>query len=250
MNNTTLTIFPKVDIHSHLIPAIDDGCPDLDTFNNALKQIINNNVKEIVCTPHFDSILNNDTVYTNFRYISSELSKNNIKSYLGFEILLNYKNLSLLKEEVFNNKYKNLKYMLVEFERDEKLSKAEAISLIDEVMDMGFKVVLAHPEFYINYRDVKFIENLRENDVIIQCDATSFIKKKSDKKAYKFARKLLDKGLVNIVASDYHENDKRNYDNLNLSFYNIAKRCGLPTAKHLFYDNPKYVLKTFMKDQD
>lgn len=250
MSNTTLTIFPKVDIHSHLIPGVDDGCKDLNSFDEALRHIINNNVTEIVCTPHFDSIIGKDIVYSNFRYISSELEKHNIKAYLGFEFLLNYKNISLLKEEVFNNKYKNIKYILVEFIRDEKMNKNQAIDLINEIMDMGYKVVLAHPEFYINYRDIKFIEVLRENNVIIQCDATSFIKNKSDKQTYKFAYKLLDKGLVNIIASDYHDNEIRNYDNLNLSFYYIANRYGLNTAKHLFYDNPKYVIDNFIKDQD
>jgi protein-tyrosine phosphatase len=246
MNNTTVTIFPKIDIHSHIIPLVDDGCENYFELDEAIKQVVDNKVKQIVCTPHFESIIDNNELYSNYEYVKNQLDKCDVKSYLGFEFKLNYKNISLLKQEILNNKYKNLKYLLVEFNRDESLTKKEAFMLIEEIMDLGYKVVLAHPEFYINYRDVKFIENLRKNGVIIQCDASSFIKDKTDKKSYKFVYKLLDKGLVNIVSSDYHDNTIRNYDNLNTAFYNVANRISLSCAKHLFYGNPKYIIDNFI----
>lgn len=247
MKNTTITIYPKIDIHCHIIPNVDDGVQNIFEFDEALKQIINSNVKQIVCTPHFNSIIGNDALQSNFKTVQKELLKNGIKSYLSFEFKLNYDNISLLKQQLFKTN-KTIDYLLVEFNRDEFISKKDAYSLIEEVMDMGYKVVLAHPEFYINYYDIDFIAFLKDNDVIIQCDASSFIKGKCNKKVYKFAKKLLRNGLIDIISSDYHDPIIRNYDNLNICFDYIKRKYGLALANRLFYDNPKYLIDNFIKE--
>lgn len=246
MNNTIATTYPKIDIHTHIVPGIDDGIKNITEFNDVLNQIINNGVRQIVCTPHFNSIVDDNNFIDKFNSIQELLSNSGIKSHLGFEFLLNYNNISILKEQLFKNgKISN--YLLVEFARNEEMNKNNANNLINEIMDMGYKVVLAHPEFYINYHDINFIKYLKDNDVIIQCDASSLIKNKTDKKIYKFAQKLLKNGLIDIIASDCHDTSCRNYDNLNTCYKYIREKYGIGYANLLFYDNPKYLIDNFIK---
>jgi len=42
----------KTDIHSHLLPSIDDGCKDIDDSLKALDQAKKAGVRNIICTPH------------------------------------------------------------------------------------------------------------------------------------------------------------------------------------------------------
>ena len=89
---------------------------------------------------------------------------------------------------------------------------------------------------------ISFIKKLRSNDVVIQIDATSVIKKCCDKKTYKFAHKLLKNNLVDIVASDYHDNNIRSYETFEDAFNLIKKKYGINRANDLFYENPKIIL--------
>ena len=55
MNTITTTIWPKIDIHSHIIYDVDDGSKNFETTKEALKILKKNNVQKILCTPHFSS---------------------------------------------------------------------------------------------------------------------------------------------------------------------------------------------------
>lgn len=243
MNTITTTTCHKIDIHSHLIYDVDDGSETIEQTIEALKQIKKYNIEKIICTPHFNSFETHKNIFSNFKFMYDGFKKHNIELYLGFELKLNYKNINTLKK--LNYKISN--YILVEFNRNENMNENDTIDLINELIDMGYIVILAHPEFYINYRKIKFIKKLRENNIIIQCDATSFIKKFTNYKSYKFVNKLLKNDLIDIIASDYHDNKIRNYDNFNKCYNIISKKYGFEIAENLFYNNPKIITDDYKK---
>ena len=109
---------------------------------------------------------------------------------------------------------------------------------------MGYKVILAHPEFYKNYRSIDFIKKLRDLDIVVQVDATSLIKG-ADLPTYRFSHKLLKKSLVDVVASDYHDNQKRSYECFDKAYHTVRNKYGLETANDLFYENPKIIVENF-----
>lgn len=239
MNTITTTIWPKIDIHSHIIYGVDDGSQSFDMTKDALKAIKKNNIKKIMCTPHFSAYKNYKTIAETFAFMKKGFKSHDIDLYLGFEFKLTYENINILKEykiKTINN------YLLVEFNRCENMSEEQAIDMINELFDIGYKVILVHPEYYINYQKISFIKKLRSNDVVIQIDATSVIKKCCDKKTYKFAHKLLKNNLVDIVASDYHDNNIRSYETFEDAFNLIKKKYGINRANDLFYENPKIIL--------
>lgn len=247
MNTTIATTYPKIDLHAHILPGIDDGIDNIEEFEKCLKQLKASNIKQVVCTPHFASIIDNNQVYEAYEMVKEKLYTEGIICHFGFEFKLNYNNLAILKEQILSNKFQDLKYLLVELERDEEYNKSHIYDLLSEVMDLGYKIVFAHPEFYRNYYDLKFIRCLKENNVIIQCDASSFVKEKTNKKVYNFAKKLLKYGFIDIIASDYHDSDIRNYDNMDIAFDLVARKYGPNYANLLFYDNPNYVIQNFIK---
>ena len=238
MNTIITTIYPKIDIHSHLLYGVDDGSKDLSQVKDALKVVKESGIESIVCTPHFMAFQNEnyDKLVNNYKVLKKMFSKEGINIYLKFEFKLNYNTLNILKNSAFKQKY-----LLIEFSRNENMPIDNLISLLNEVMDEGYKIVLAHPEFYFHYHKLKYVKKFKECGCLIQIDATSVIKSEK-RKIKRFARKLLKKNLVDIVASDYHDNKIRSYDAYMKGYYFVKKKYGFRVAQKLFCDNPKLIV--------
>ena len=78
---------------------------------------------------------------------------------------------------------------------------------------------------------------------MLQLDASSMVRKKTPYKIYKFSKKLLKNKLIDIVASDNHSNEKRNYTVLKEAYQIINKKYGKEYSELLFCINPNEVLK-------
>lgn len=235
MSTITTTICPKIDIHSHLIYGVDDGSNSLETTKEALNIIKEIGIKKIICTPHFEAHKNKKTI-TNFNKLKTLFKKNDIELILGFEFKLNLKNINDLKNIEYNSNY-----ILVELDRYENLPFEMIISLLNEIIDLGYKIILAHPEFYVNYRNIKYIKELKKENIIIQIDSTSLLKECTSFKIYRYANKLIKKGLVDIIASDYHENQIRSYTNFDKAYNFIKNKYSYEKANQLFYENPSII---------
>lgn len=237
MSTITTTICPKIDMHSHLIYGVDDGSDSLETTKEALNSIKEIGIKKIICTPHFEALKNKKTI-TNFNKLKTLFKKNGIELILGFEFKLNLKNINDLKKIKDKNKY-----ILVELDRYENLPFEIIMNLLNEIIDMGYKIILAHPEFYVNYRNIKYIKELKKENIIIQIDSTSLIKKTTSFKIYRYVNKLIKKGLVDIIASDYHDNHIRNYSCFNEAYNYIKNKYGTEKVNQLFYENPLIIVE-------
>ena len=119
----------------------------------------------------------------------------------------------------------------------------KAIALLEDIMDIGYKPILAHPELYNHYRNIKFIKQIKDMGVLLQLDANSIIKRKTTSKIYKFSKKLLKEKMIDIVASDNHSNEKRNYMTYKKAYDIINKKFGKDYTNLLFSINPNEVLK-------
>ncbi len=230
-----------IDIHSHLIFSVDDGSKSLEQSINYLNEIKNIGLYNVVVTPHVkikDDVLNKK-INDNYGILSKFAKDLGINLYLGNEIMYSPDMLELLK----NNDIKtinNTKYILVEFKRWEDKPKDEIYSIFEKIIDAGYKPILAHPELYRNYRDIRFVKKLKSMGVIIQIDATSILKNENIK-IYLYAYRLLRNYLVDVVASDAHCTKKRNYISL-LKAYKIIKRKYGNYADIIFDENPKTII--------
>lgn len=230
-----------IDIHNHIINNVDDGSKSLENSIDALKEARYYGIKQIICTPHicFGSYDTIKKIKEGFLTLRGEANKLGIELYLGTEILLTSKSLELLE----NRRLRPLngtKYVLVEVKRNETKPFEEILTLLNDIIDIGYRPVLAHPELYNNYRKIKYIKKLKDNGVMLQLDCTSI---KGPRKIKKFSKKLLKLRLIDVVASDSHVTKYRGYKQFYNSYKYIIKKYGKRYANILFVENPKYILE-------
>ena len=228
-----------IDLHSHIIPNVDDGSRSLEDSVNLIKESIKLGITDIVFTPHFESIPNrmipNININESFNAFKKHLEDENlnINIYLGNEITIN----DNLIKDLKNSKCLSIngsKYILLEL--DFFAAEEEIGELIYELELAGYSVIIAHAERYM-YADYKYIEMLVREGALIQINATSIITKHLFLR--KFIMKLIKNNLVHFVSSDVHFGR----ENKMLEAYQmVAKKFNKDIANKLFIENPRKVL--------
>ena len=230
-----------IDIHSHIIYDVDDGSKSIEQSIEYLNQIKKIGMNNVVCTPHVHH-LNKERlkkIKTNFNNLKKEADKLDINLYLANEIMYSSNIIELLsnKDVLTINE---TKYILVEFKRYENMDKNQIYQIFQDIIDNGYIPILAHPELYRNYRDINFVKKLKDMGVIIQIDATSILLSE-DYEIYRYAYKLLNNYLVDVVASDSHCTKKRGFTSLLKAYKKIKRKYG-SYADIIFDENPKTIL--------
>lgn len=228
-----------IDIHSHIIFGVDDGSKSLEQSMKYLLEIKKIGLESVVCTPHcksgnIDKIVEIKQKYEELKKYADILD---INLYLGNEVMYSDKVMKLLKRNRLLT-INNSKYVLLEFKRNERAPISSILSVLEEVMENGYKVVLAHPECYINYRNIESIRKIKDTGVLLQIDATSLFNRKTKK----IVKKMLKEGLADIVASDSHCTKKRSYKIFKKAYKRIKRKYGFDYANALFYENPSLVI--------
>jgi protein-tyrosine phosphatase len=200
-----------IDIHSHILPGIDDGSKNMEMSMEMLKLAQDRGTKIIVATPHYiKGIYENhyDEMFALYQELkhASALSGMNIEILLGQEVMLDKHSLKLCKE----NKLRGINgtsYMLIEFPMD-KLPK-EALDLIYELRLLDIKPIIAHPERYeYIYETPTAINDFIAEGCNFQINAGS-LEGIFGKKVQSCAKLLVKEGLANFIASDAHSINRR-----------------------------------------
>lgn len=195
-----------IDIHSHIIPNVDDGASSaLETFM-MLKQAEKAGFTDIFATPHYmeqsmeqekNNILNQvDEINQAAREQGIK-----VKVHCGEEIYA----MPNLSEVVNDNKIiplNNSKYLLIEFAMHEKPKYLE--NVIFEICNYGYIPIIAHPERY-DYvkKDLSLVSEWQNMGALIQCNYGSLIGKYGSS-AKKIINKLLKNKQVDFMGSDCH----------------------------------------------
>ena len=76
-----------IDIHSHILPCVDDGSDSLETSRKLLLQCVEQGVDRVICTPHQNKITRRaEVLRREFDNLSAAVSDIPVKLYLGAEI--------------------------------------------------------------------------------------------------------------------------------------------------------------------
>ena len=194
------------DIHTHVIPYVDDGSKSLETSIAMIKHEISIGVDTIICTPHhiytrYEKSV--EEIKRQFDLLVKELEKQNlpIKLYLGQEIYFTHKEniLQMLKEGKLLT-LNNTNRVLLEFS-----FHREPEDLLDIIYNFnvnGYQVIIAHVERY-EWMTYQKVEALRNEGALIQINSDAILGYTSWKEK-RFVKKLLKNNLVDYVASDTH----------------------------------------------
>jgi protein-tyrosine phosphatase len=193
------------DMHSHLIPGIDDGSPTMEASIMLVKGMKALGYRKLITTPHIGSDIYKNTpeiIQHGLEQLNSKLAqeKVDIQVEAAAEYLMDDGFATLLTENrliTFGNNYVLLE--LPYFNLPPNLYE-----LTFELQIKGFKIILAHPERYLYwYNDFKKFEELKDRGIYFQLNMISLSGHYSPE-VKKMAEKLTDAGMVDFLGSDLH----------------------------------------------
>ncbi len=230
-----------IDIHCHILPAIDDGSPDMETTMKMLAIAARDGITHIVATPHFRQGEEPavQTILQNLRTVQDEAARQGspVKLYSGADIRLTYELFEALDREDLPA-INNSRYFLLELP---DLIPPHLEDFIFESKIKGYVPIITHPER--NYSLLSANDKtdaLRESGALFQLTAMS-ITGDFGRQIRKFSLHLLKKGYVDFVASDAHSTDRR-IPVLSDAYNEVTDILGTDKARKMFIDNPRAVL--------
>ena len=200
--------FPKgfVDIHSHLLPGIDDGAKNLQSSIELIQKMSSYGIKNFITTPHVlgDVYPNSSkTIKEKLLEVQNELKRQNISDVTisaAAEYMMDEQFVKLLEKDDILTLKDN--YVLVEMSYFS--APFNLYEIIFEIQLKGYKPVLAHPERY-NFYHTNF-ENyykLKKAGCLFQLNLLSLTPQYGNN-VQKISSKLLNEGLYDFVGTDTH----------------------------------------------
>jgi protein-tyrosine phosphatase len=187
-----------IDIHTHLLPGVDDGSPNFEVSARVLQQFAADGVTQVVCTPHLEGSRAAEAPIGAHRALLDELRTHappSVAVSLGWEIMLDRPGCDLRAPMLALG---DSGAVLVEFPRTH-LPKGTTAEL-ERIRDGGRTPVVAHPERYRGIT-LAIIREWRDIGVVIQTDATMLMAQGG---MAEMAKTMLEEGLVDCLASDNH----------------------------------------------
>ena len=204
LNGVDLSLL-HTDIHSHLIPGIDDGSPNMETSIALLKELETLGYKKIITTPHvkteyFQNDVNqlDDLCERLRRAARFEGIKLDIE--VGAEHLLDDE----VKHKIKNAQFKTFgdNYLLIELPF--LIPPFGLDGYIFELQLAGYQLILAHPERYLYwFNDFNQFVRLKDSGVLFQANIISF-GNYYGKDVYNLAKKLIDNNMIELLGTDTH----------------------------------------------
>ncbi len=191
-----------IDIHSHILPNIDDGSRSLNETIHILKEAQKAGFTKIISTSHYiDGYYEaNEEQRTK---LLKEIKENfqGIELYLGNEIYITNQMTDLLSEKKAST-INNSKYVLFELPMNTKAMDVKEV--VFRLMEKGYVPIIAHPERYEYVKEnIEYVRELADMGVLFQSNYGSSIGMYG-KKAQKTQKKLLEEGLIQFFGSDVH----------------------------------------------
>lgn len=196
-----------IDIHSHILPGVDDGVKTLASSIELIRELSRSGATDIIATPHYVSetryVSRKDNNLRLLEEVKSALlaEQINVEIYLGNEIYIDPKIAKMVSEGTISS-MAGSKYVLVELPLNKSYPSYRDI-LVD-LLDMGYRVILAHPERYeIIQTSYNVLLELHSLGVLFQCNLGSVMGKYGIE-AKTVVKRIMKDSLVFAFGSDAH----------------------------------------------
>lgn len=239
-----------IDIHSHLIPKVDDGSKSIEETVKMLKEARKAGFTDVILTPHYmEGYYKTETeiikIWTN--QLQNVLANENIdiNLYSGNETYITEELIELLnKNEV--NTLANSRYLLLELPFNSKIKYLYEV--LFTLKNSNIVPVIAHPERYTYIQEnIEEAEKLVEQGCLLQCNYGSVIGNYG-RKAKKTVKKLLKKDLVHFLGSDCHKPNTI-YKEMKDIMKKLNKIISEEQMRNITVKNPKVILENREKLQ-
>lgn len=235
---------PLIDLHSHVLPAFDDGAADLEEALATLEDLEADGVVSVCATPHLRaSAIADSEVWARVDKAWHTLvaaAPRRLKAlslYRGCEILLDDAIGDFSRPGL---RLGGSRSLLVEFYAF--TIPPESVGLLKSVVDGGVRPVLAHAERYLGYRGrYEVVEQWRRAGVVIQVNSGSLLGEYGDL-TLRQATVFLERGWVDFLASDTHARPGRS-PSIRSAYDALVESGAREQAELLLSVNPRHILE-------
>lgn len=191
------------DMHSHILPGVDDGIQDVGRATRALLLLNRIGYKKVKLTPHFMKDYPENTranIEARFQAFLTEVGDETpVELSLGGEYMLDSCFMDRCEEGFLTLDKNNT---LVLCETSYMSADPQAPNMLYQAMLKGYQPVIAHPERY-NYASMATYRRWKEKDYLLQLNLLSLAGAYGETAKSK-ARALLKEGTYDYVGSDLH----------------------------------------------
>ena len=228
-----------IDIHSHVLWALDDGSESLEQTLAMLAIAVEHGTTDIVATPH-----------ANFRYpYRHELVKQRLAEvaaasggrpvvHRGCDFHLTFDNIQDALELPGRYAINGGPYLLVEFPDHSVAGMDQPLSAL---LGRGLVPIMTHPERHPQLREIipPFLDWIQLG-CLVQVTAQSLLGR-FGRRSEESAWEMIERGLAHFVASDAHD-DRDRTPRLDEAYDAVSKRVSRAAAERLFVENPRAVI--------
>lgn len=196
-----------LDIHSHILPNVDDGSGSVEESLQLLKASAQQGIDLMAATPHFYASQNSPQQFLERRTAAVQALKevwtpDLPRIVLGAEVCY-FDGVSRMEElPLLRIGGTNILLLEMPFTRWSGRMLEEISAIQDR---RNTQVLLAHIERYLPFQNSGALQTLREQGVKMQCNASFFLNWRTKRKALK----MLRRGEINALGSDCHNMTSR-----------------------------------------
>jgi protein-tyrosine phosphatase len=239
-----------IDLHSHILPGIDDGAPNLDVALDMARMAVSDGIHTMACTPHIypGLYMNSTQSITQARdAFQAQLDERGIalRLLVGADTHLVPELLSKLRQGVVPTLHGS-RYLLLEPSHHVMPPRFE--ESVFQLVVSGYTPVITHPErltWVEDHYDV-FLRLIRQG-AWMQVTADALTGLFGSRVKY-WGERFLSEGRVHLLASDAHSN-RRRVPRLSAGFEVAERILGREEALRLVIDRPQAILDNLAPDQ-
>ena len=199
-----------VDLHSHLVPGVDDGSISLEDALEGLGRMVEKGIRTVVTTPHLDGSLTREPqalaaklaeVDEAFQRVQMAVREKypELSFMRGHEVQLDLPDPDLSDPRV---RLGDSDFVLIEWPRLQ--IPPETPPVLRDLGSRGVRLLIAHPERYRGYDlGLALVERWRHEGAFLQVNFGSLVNRYGPE-ARSLAFRLLERGWVDCLASDFH----------------------------------------------
>ena len=198
------------DLHSHLVPGVDDGARSLEEALEAVERMVAAGIGRIVTSPHVNASLTRDSgalgtwldgVDTSWQELAGQVQEHfpDVEFLRGHEVMLDVPDPNFSDARL---RIAGTSFVLIEWPRLQIPPGTERV--IEQIADAGYHPILAHPERYTGIKqDLNSAAAWRSAGAYLQVNHGSFVGRYGPE-AQGVASELVARGWADYLSSDFH----------------------------------------------
>ena len=191
------------DMHSHLIPGVDDGSPSIADSLSLIKGLCGMGYKKLILTPHFMTGFYNNSP-ENVKELLETLKQNAGTIGVDLDVAAEYYIDYDFMHDLSSKPMLTIGEKMLLFECSFTNQHRNFDETVFEMQINGYKPVLAHPERYSYWHGAtRLMHEFHDRGILFQINILSLIKGYSPS-VCKAAMTLIDEGLCDFIGTDLH----------------------------------------------